>query len=154
MLWLHSILWPVNTPVSCWPDCTPQRRGRLERALYHNVATAAEMFDSIFGIDILDGLSADERAFGTLRFHRRHVYEHNGGEADERYIANSGDSVRLKQALRETQESAHRTTSFVLSLARNLHAGFHEMFPPRQGPIRKHREEIERREKREKRQHT
>jgi hypothetical protein len=61
-------------------------------------------------------------------FHRRHVYVHKGGEADEKYIADSGDNVRLKQALRETQESAHRTASFVLKLAGNLHREFHELF--------------------------
>jgi hypothetical protein len=63
-------------------------------------------------------------------FHRRHVYEHNGGEADEKYIADSGDaSVRPKQALRETQESANRIVSIILRMCENLHAGFHEIFP-------------------------
>jgi len=79
-------------------------------------------------------------------FHRRHVYEHKEGEADEKYIADSGDSVRPKQALRETQESAHRTASFVLKLAGNLHRGFDEMFPPRDEPIKRYEEDVKRRE--------
>ncbi|OTP74276.1 hypothetical protein [Caballeronia sordidicola] len=38
-------------------------------------------------------------------FHRRHVYEHNGGEVDERYLKESGDTtVWLKQHIHETQE--------------------------------------------------
>jgi hypothetical protein len=125
---------------------TRTRRSRLERSLYHNVDTAVEIFQNIFGIDILDGVSNEDRAFGTMMFHRRHVYEHRGGEADEKYIADSGDNVRPKQALRETQESAHRTASFVLKLASNLHRGFHEMFPPRQEPIKRHDEDVKRRE--------
>ena len=69
-------------------------------------------------------------------FHRRHVYEHNAGEADEKYIAESGDtSVRLKQSLRETQGTAHRIAGLVLKIAKNLHSGFHEIIPVDEGPI-------------------
>jgi hypothetical protein len=125
---------------------TRSRRAKLERSLYHNLDTAAEIFQGIFGIDILDGVSTEDRAFGTKMFHRRHVYEHKGGEADEKYIADSGDSVRPKQALRETQESAHRTATFVLKLAGNVHRGFHEIFPPRDEPIKRHEEDVKRSE--------
>jgi hypothetical protein len=115
---------------------TPARKSRIERAHYHNLATASEIFRAIFDIDIQSGFSADDIAFITLMLHRRHVYEHKGGEADEKYIAHSGDHVRLKQALRETQESAHRTASLVIKLATNLQKGFHEIFPPLEEPIR------------------
>lgn len=117
---------------------TPARKGRLERAHFHNLGTASEMFRNIFDIDILNGMNDEDVALGTLMFHRRHVYEHKGGEADEKYIADSGDNVRLKQALRETRESAHRTANLVMKLAVNLHKGFHEIFPPREEPIRRH----------------
>jgi hypothetical protein len=41
-------------------------------------------------------------------FHRRHVYEHNGGEVDQKYLDDSGDSlVKLKQHVHETRESVH-----------------------------------------------
>lgn len=77
----------------------------------------------IFDIDILDGLKPEDVEFAKLMFHRRHVYEHKGGEADEKYIADSGDiSVRPKQALHESQESAH-----------------HEIIPPFAGPIEQYR---------------
>jgi hypothetical protein len=125
---------------------TRARRAKLERSHYHNLEPAAEIFETVFGIDILDGIDADDRTFGMKMFHRRHVYEHKGGEADEKYIADSGDNVRLKQALRETQESAHRTANIVLKLAGNLHRGFHELFPPREEPIKRHEESVRRRE--------
>lgn len=117
---------------------TPARKSRLERAHFHNLASAAEIFRAIFDIDILAGISAEDVAFATLMFHRRHVYEHKGSEADEKYIADSGDQVRVKQALHETQESAHRTASVVVKLAANLHRGFHEIFPPLEKPIQWH----------------
>jgi hypothetical protein len=74
-------------------------------------------------------------------FHRRHVYEHNGGEVDEKYLKDSGDtSVRLKQAIRETQASAHRLTGLVAKMANNLHSSFHDIFAPEQGPIERQTE--------------
>ena len=86
---------------------------------------------SVFDIDILDGITPDDVAFAVLMFHRRHVYEHNGGEADERHIADSGEtSVKVKQMLRETQNSAHRIAGLVVKMARNLQDGFHEILPP------------------------
>lgn len=118
---------------------TPGRKARLEKARFHNLMTVSQLFLNIFDIDILRGIDNEEVAFAVLRFHRRHVYEHNGGEADEKYIADSGDNVRLKQALRETQESAHCTVNFVMKLAANLHKGFHEIFPPNEEPIQRHR---------------
>lgn len=117
---------------------TPARRARIERMHFHNLTTTSEMFNTIFDIDILSGINTDDVGLAKLMFHRRHVYEHKGGEADEKYIADSGDKVRLKQALRETQESAHRTATIVLKLATNLHRGFHEIFPPLQEPIQRH----------------
>ena len=87
---------------------------------------------------MLKGLSQDDIAFAELMFHRRHVYEHKGGEADEKYISDSGDAVRVKQALRESQESANRIANVVIKLATNLHTGFHEICPPLDQPIQRH----------------
>jgi molybdopterin-guanine dinucleotide biosynthesis protein len=95
-------------------------------------------FMEAFDINIIEGFSAADVEFAKLMFHRRHVYEHKGGEADEKYIAESGDSsVRPKQALKETQESAHRIASLVLRMATNLQRGFHELLPPFKPPIRR-----------------
>ena len=70
-------------------------------------------------------------------FYRRHLYEHNGGEVDEKYLAKSGDTtVRLKQVIRETQEGAHVLLGTLVKMARNLHTGFHELIKFEPGPIR------------------
>jgi hypothetical protein len=95
-------------------------------------------FREAFGIDITAGMSADDSRFATLMFHRRHVYEHKGGEADEKYIQDSGDNVRVKQALRETKESVHRTVNVVSKLVSNLHAGFHQLFPADEEAVARH----------------
>ena len=120
---------------------TPARRDRVEKTRFHNLETTIAMFGEVFGIEIMKGLSSDDAGFVTLRFHRRHVYEHKGGEADEKYIADSGDAVRLKQALRETKDSAHRTIGLVGRIAGSLHEGFHSIFPPREEPIERFKQQ-------------
>lgn len=118
---------------------TPGRKNRLVERRFHNLESVAAELKEIFDIDILDGIDADGVSFAKLMFHRRHLYEHKGGEADEKYIADSGDtSVRPKQALHETQESAHRIVGLVSKMASNLHSGFHNILPPDEGPIRQH----------------
>ena len=119
---------------------TPARRNRLENRRFHNLNSVAADLKEIFDIDILDGMSVEDTEFAKLMFHRRHVYEHKGGEADEKYIADSGDvSVRVKQLLHETVESAHRIAGLVLQMATNMHRGFHEIFPREEEPIKRHK---------------
>jgi hypothetical protein len=118
---------------------TASRKGRLTERRFHNLELVANELRETFDIDILKGMNAADIAFAKLMFYRRHVYEHKAGEADEKYIAESGDtSVRPKQALHETQESAHRIAGLVTKMATNLHNGFHEILPPDEGPIRQH----------------
>lgn len=117
---------------------TPARKAWIEKSHFHNIGTVSEMFRKVFDIDVLSSIDSEDVSFGTLMFHRRHVYEHKGGEADEKYITDSGDSVRLKQALRETKETAHRTANFITKIATNLHKGFHEIFPPLEEPIKQY----------------
>lgn len=115
---------------------TPARVARYKKMRFHNLKNVADEMKTAFDIDICNGINSNDVKFAALMFHRRHVYEHKGGEADEKYILDSGDtSVRLKQALHETQESAHRLVTLVGRLAGNLHRGFHEIFPPVRGRI-------------------
>jgi hypothetical protein len=124
---------------------TPSRRERLECMRFHNLALAAAELKQVFDIDIQNGVSDGDRAFAELMFHRRHVYEHRGGEADEKYIEDSGDtSVRVKQALRETQQSAHRIASLVQKMSSNIHHGFHEIIPAEEAPIKRHQDYLNR----------
>jgi hypothetical protein len=110
---------------------TPSRRTRLDRMRFHDLSTVAEEFKTVFGVDILEGIGAEDITFAVRMFHRRHVYEHGGGEVDDKYIRDSGDtSVRPKQIIRETQETAHRLASLLVRIERNLHEGFHSIYPP------------------------
>lgn len=120
---------------------THARKNRIEKRSLHKLDSITKDFQDVFGIDILCGMSEDDVRFAILMFHRRNAYEHNGGEADEQYIIDSGDNlVRPKQAIRETSESGHRLANLVRKMASNLHQQFHEIFPPEEMPIRRHDE--------------
>lgn len=107
-----------------------RRRERLERGRFVDIADAADTM-KWFDIDILSGLSAAEITFVKRMFLRRHVYEHNGGEVDARYLEKSGDrTVRLKQHLTESLEDLHRLLGDLDRVVANMHSGFHELLPP------------------------
>lgn len=119
---------------------TQARKNRLENRRFQNLQVVAEELKGIFDIDIFEGFRSEDIQFAKIMFYRRHVYEHRGGEADEKYIAESGDtSVRPKQAIHESQESAHRIAGLVVKMASNLHRGFHELLPAEEGPIEQYR---------------
>jgi len=122
---------------------TPKRKREWTKKLFHNLANSAEGLKTVFDIDPFKGVKQDDVDFATRMFHRRHVYEHNGGEVDEKYIKDSGDiSVRPKQVIRETAESASRIASLVLAIARNIHDAFHAIFPPENEPIQYHQDHL------------
>lgn len=116
---------------------TTARRNRIKDKLFHNLEARSDDIKEVFGIDILEGLKPEDVAFAVMMFHRRHVYEHNGGEADEKYIAKSGDtSVRLKEEIQEEKGNVLRFASLVTKMVQSLHNGFHDILPPHPTPIK------------------
>ena len=65
---------------------TSGRRERLSRMRFHNLKATALELKHIFDIDIMRNISDEDREFAKLMFFRRHVHEHLGSEADEKYI--------------------------------------------------------------------
>lgn len=121
------------------------RKSRMQRMRFHDLQVTGSELKAGFDIDILDGLRPDDIEFATLMFHRRHVYEHNGGVVDEKYIKDSGDTtVRLRQEIHESQASAHRIIGLIAKMAENLHNGFHDIFPPETEPVRRYSERMKR----------
>lgn len=116
---------------------TERRKNRLLKQRFHNLSEVRETLRNWFDIDVCSGMKEDECCFVSMMFHRRHVYEHNGGEVDQLYIDNSGDTtVRVKQHIHETQQRSHNLLSSLVKMARNIHDGFHQLFPPIPEPIK------------------
>lgn len=121
------------------------RNHRLTNGRFHDFDEIVALFRDWFAIDLLRGVKPTEAAFAKLMFHRRHIYEHKGGEADAKYIEDSGETgVRLKQRLHNSQQDANELLGVLLRVARNLHNGFHELLPPEPKPIEAWRERQER----------
>jgi hypothetical protein len=118
---------------------TPGRRMRLAKARFHDFQSVQRDMREIFDISVAKDLTDDDKAFAKRMFHRRHVYEHRGGEADQKYINDSGENdVRVGQALRESVESAHRILGLTHKMACNVHNGFHEIFLVDRKPIERY----------------
>jgi hypothetical protein len=110
---------------------TERRKDRLQNHSFHNLTELRATFLNWLDIDVCAGMKEDECRSVSTMFYRRHLYEHNGGEVDQKYLESSGDStVKLKQHIHETQQAAHDLLSSLVKMARNVHAGFHELFPP------------------------
>jgi len=124
---------------------TNRRKNRLSKQRFHDLKEVRATFKEWFDIDVCAGMKEEEYGFVVRRFHRRHVYEHHGGEVDQKYIDDSGDTtVCLKQHIHEAQEDAHRLLSLLVKMARNVHDAFHELFPPILGPIKDFEERMAR----------
>ncbi len=118
----------------------PLRRKRaapLEQRSFQALKEIVRAIDAAFAIDMFDSLSESDQVFCSLMFYRRHVYEHNGGLVDARYLEVTGDNVRLGQALRDSSNDVQRLTELVVKMIHTLVDGFHEIFPPMEGPIKR-----------------
>jgi hypothetical protein len=124
---------------------TERRKNRLSRQRFYDLKEVLTTFKDWFDVDVCAGMKEDEYGFVVRMFHRRHVYEHNAGEVDQKYLDDSGDTtVRLKQHIHETQEDAHSLLSSLVKMARNVHGGFHELFAPIPEPIKAFEDKKER----------
>ena len=117
----------------------PSRKAEFEKLVFQDVdlkliASMKPMFD----IDLFRGMDAD-LIFLRKMMHRRHVFEHNAGVADERYVRESGDAdAREGVLIREDQTNAHRFIAELNRAAENFDKDFHEIFLPTQWPIDYH----------------
>lgn len=58
---------------------------------WQNVDRLAKQWSADFGSDPISGISSAEQRTLRLAFARRHILEHNGGVADAKYVAETGD---------------------------------------------------------------
>jgi len=119
----------VNQLISLVP-MKSSRSNQLERLLFHNLDKFDELLKDCFDINLLKGMTAD-RAFVNKMFFRRHVYEHDGGVATQRYAEESGDSdIAQGDLIRETVENANKLIGCLNRMISTLESDFHEIFEP------------------------
>ena len=122
----------------------PHRKAEFDRLLFHDINSAPiKSMKSMFDIDILRGMDSDLK-FLKMMMERRHIFEHNSGVADERYVSESGDpTARQNVLIRETQGNAHQLINGLARMFKNFDDDFHEIFPPTEEPIEYYRKRQE-----------
>lgn len=114
-------------------SCVPMKESRtnqLERLLFHNLDKFESLMSNCFDINILQGMAAD-RTFVKKMFYRRHVYEHDGGVASQRYVEESGDvGIEIGDLIRETADNAHKFIGCLNRMITTFENDFHEMLEP------------------------
>lgn len=132
-----SFMAQVGKELAKMVPMTERRSRRLSTQSFHDLNDVRSTFRDWFDIDVCAGMKEDEIRAVELMFYRRHVYEHNGGEADQKYLDKSGDTtVRLRQHIHETQQAAHDLLGSLVKMARNVHNGFGELISPIPEPIK------------------
>jgi hypothetical protein len=112
------------------------RKAELEKLVFQDVdSKLIASMKAMFDIDLFCGMNTD-MTFLRKMTHRRHVFEHNAGVADERYVRESGDAdAREGVLIRENQANAHQLVACLNRAAENFDKDFHEIFLPTQWPI-------------------
>jgi hypothetical protein len=117
----------------------PARRKSLEKSFQDLESDSVSILKLVADVDLMQNVSDTDKAFVKLMLHRRHVFEHLGGVADNRYIQESGDTnSKVGELLRENRESVHRFVGLLNRMMDNFENDFHEIFPPTEWPIKDH----------------
>jgi uncharacterized Zn finger protein (UPF0148 family) len=77
---------------------TPKRRAEIQNLNFQRIFETATKLEQWFGIELLGGISENDRGLLRKMLQRRHVLTHNGGKVDQGYLDSSGDvSVKLNE---------------------------------------------------------
>lgn len=125
------------------------RCNQLRQLLFHNIDKVDEVMKSFFDIRLLKGMKS-EYAFIKKMLLRRHVYEHEGGVASNRYVRESGDQdVEEGTLIRETVDNVHKLIGILNHMVTTLDRDFQELFPPEPYCIELEKERKARRKERQ-----
>ncbi len=89
---------------------------------WQSVSRLQEQWQASFATDPLAALLEAEIKLLRLGFARRHILEHNGGVADEKYVEESGDSIPVGRRIRVQVSFVREFLAAVVRLADALEA--------------------------------
>jgi hypothetical protein len=106
----------------------PKRRNDLSRVNFQGIINAAEQIEKWFGITILQSVNDEDRKFLNKMFNRRHIFTHNSGKIDQKYIDDTGDTtVRVNQVIRLSSKEIKRLIPLVRLCSQNIVNGFNDI---------------------------
>jgi hypothetical protein len=83
---------------------------------------------------------ADEIGFATIMFHRRHLFDHSEGLADEKCVADSNENLPTETGTSRDSCVSAPNRGGCLEMASIIHHGFHEILRPDEVPIQRHQQ--------------
>jgi hypothetical protein len=100
---------------------TPKRKKELDKLSFQRVLDACESLDQWYGLETLEGVSDEQKAFLKMMMHRRPIITHNGGRVDADYLKFSGDTqAKLNERIRIRSSQVRRLLEIVRLLGNNL----------------------------------
>jgi hypothetical protein len=107
----------------------PERRRQVAHQLdFLDVNTAIEKLRQWYAFDLSHGWKNGDATFANLMFKRRHLFTHNGGRVDQKYLDETGDrSFDLNEMAVLKKQELERLITLVRKLASNLIADVEEV---------------------------
>jgi DNA-directed RNA polymerase subunit RPC12/RpoP len=100
---------------------TRKRKADLRHLNFENIVKASEYINQWFGFDILKDIDSESRTFLNIMFSRRHVFAHNAGRIDQKYLHETGEtSVKMNQLIRLKKSELGRLLPLIKQVATNL----------------------------------
>ncbi len=100
---------------------TDRRKAEVRRINFQRISEAAEQLERFFAIRVNDNLSAEDIAFIHLMVNRRHLFIHNAGHVDEKYLEITNDTtVKLNETIKINLEQAIKVVDLLRTCGRNL----------------------------------
>ncbi|MEX1014357.1 MAG: hypothetical protein WDZ80_04320 [Candidatus Paceibacterota bacterium] len=81
--------------VSTFEDFCKKRNGTNTKYNFQNLDSSNKFFQDIHGTSLFDDLSEDEALTVKKVFQKRHIYQHNKGRVDQKYIGNIPEDSML-----------------------------------------------------------
>jgi hypothetical protein len=105
-----------------------KRKNEIAKLSFQQIKTANEKLRQWFDIEMFEGMEATDISFLDLMVQRRHVFVHNSGRVDQKYLAATGDqTVRLNQVIVVQRDEIARLLPLLRRCAKNLFAGFESL---------------------------
>jgi hypothetical protein len=101
--------------------CHPNRREQMARLSFQDIALVVEHLGMWYAFEVGKGLAPGDLAFADLMFKRRHLFTHNAGRVDEKYLAETRDpAFELNELVVLNRNELERLLPIVRRIGTNL----------------------------------
>jgi hypothetical protein len=98
-----------------------RRREQVRGLNFQNLPLAVQELEHWYAFEICKGVSVEDLIFADLMFKRRHLFTHNAGRVDEKYLRETGDhSHELNEVVVLTTEEIDRLLRVIRKLGANI----------------------------------